>query len=104
MSSTANFFQVGRMIGSSKSGYMAKHPDHVVVFNANVYTKDPIVKVWYGDLDLTTDAEKLKELSRTIGFNLYVLREMDGRFDNEVNPKIDRSVALVTPDALILKE
>lgn len=77
-----NGFYVGRMISYSKSGYRDKYPDHNVWFNANVFTLED-GKIWYGDLDLTLDESKLKEISNILGKKLYVLYEMDGRFENE---------------------
>jgi len=73
--------RIARMIGHSKSFYRHEHPDHVVVFNANVFTESS-GKVWHGDLDLTKDGDKLSSISKEIGEPLYVLYEMDGRFDN----------------------
>ena len=73
---------LGRMIFGSKSGYWERHPDNLVVFNANVVTKRG-GKVWYGDLDVTREFEKLKDVADALGEDLYVLREMDARFENE---------------------
>lgn len=75
-------FIMGRMISGSKSGYREKYPDHLVVFNANIVTESR-GKVWYGDLDLTLDTPKLVEVSKELGEPMYVLREMDARFENE---------------------
>jgi len=79
------------MISMSKSGYHEAYPTHAVVFNANVCTADGN-KVWYGDLDLTLDEPKLKQLARTLDTTVYVLSEMDGRFENEQSPLLDRFV------------
>lgn len=73
---------IARMVGYSKTFYRQEHPDHVVVFNANVFTESS-GKVWYGDLDLTLDSDKLTSIANEIGEPLYVLYEMDGRFENE---------------------
>ena len=73
---------IARMLAWSKSRYREEYPDHVVVFNANVFTESS-GKVWHGDLDLTKDGDKLSFISKEIGEPLYVLREMDGRFENE---------------------
>ena len=71
-------FTLGRMI----SAYKDAPKGHFAVFNANIVTaKDG--KVWYGDLDLTLDAAKLRATSVVVGGTLYVLREMDARFDTE---------------------
>lgn len=78
----ANGLVIGRMISFSKSDYRDRNPNSVCYFNANIVTaKDG--KIWYGDLDLTKDGETLKAIAEEAGVILYVLREMDGRFENE---------------------
>lgn len=72
----------GRMISGSKSGYYQRHPNNEVYFNANIFILGE-GKVWWGDLDLTLDKEVLSKISSRLGKKLYVLREMDGRFENE---------------------
>lgn len=72
----------GRMISATKSGYMKNNPDNEVYFNANVFILGE-GKIWYGDLDLTKDIEKLQSVASQLGTNLYVLREKDGRFGKE---------------------
>ncbi len=80
----------GKLLDASKMDYNRKHPDHVVVFNANVCTDDG--KVWFGDIDVTLDAIKLQTLAEALGKRIHVLYEMDGRFDNEDSPAIERAV------------
>ncbi len=72
----------GRMISGSKSGYRKRNPDNTVYFNANIFVLGE-GKIWWGDLDLTIDTPLLEEISGEIGKKLYVLSEMDGRFENE---------------------
>jgi hypothetical protein len=72
----------GRMISSSKSSYIEKFPENEVYFNANIFVLGE-GKVWYGDLDLTKDGDILKNIASSSGKDLYVLRELDGRFKNE---------------------
>ena len=87
------FFMHGRMMSGSK-----RHtPGHVEVYNANIFTREG-GKVWFGDLDLTADADRLKEFAAEQGHELYVLHEMDGRFEYERKPRWDRAVARITPD------
>jgi hypothetical protein len=50
-------------------------------------------KVWHGDLDLTLDYDKLLKASEKLGTALYVLYEMDGRFENDEKPIMDRYIA-----------
>ena len=75
----------GRMISGSKSGYRQKFTENDVVFNANIILEN-YGKIWYGDLDLTLDAEKLNKIANELGQTIYVLREMDGRFEHENDP------------------
>lgn len=72
----------GRMVCSSKSLYREMFPDNEVYFNANIFVLGE-GKIWYGDLDVTNDIEALKNVASRIGKDLYILREMDGRFENE---------------------
>jgi hypothetical protein len=78
-------FIMSRMISGSKSGYKEKYPDHKVVFNANIVIKSR-GKVWYGDIDLTLDREDLRFIANDLKEPLYVLYEMDARFENENQP------------------
>lgn len=57
-------------------------PDNEVYFNANIFVLGE-GKIWYGDLDVTKDIEALQKVASRIGSDLYILREMDGRFENE---------------------
>lgn len=94
---------MGRMISGSKSGYSRKYPDHLVLFNANIFSEDGN-KVWFGDLDLTLDSKKLIDIHLELDVNLYVLREMDGRFDNEKNPNFKKDAIWNAEDGLSEKQ
>ncbi len=76
---------ISRLISGSKSFYREKYPDHEVYFNANIIIESK-GKIWYGDLDLTIDENKLQEVANILKEPLYVLREMDARFENENKP------------------
>lgn len=91
---------MGRMISGSKSGYVQRNPNNLVVFNANLCTKEQ-GKIWYGDLDITKDEKALSVLAGLLGETVYVLREMDARFDNESSPKFDRAVAVFHTDGKV---
>lgn len=80
----------GRLISASKIDYSQRHPDNIVVFNSNICTNEG--KIWFGDIDVTLDSAKLKELAETLGTKVYVLREMDARFENENTPLLDKAV------------
>ncbi len=84
---------IGRMI----AGMKIAPKGHICVWNANIIVDGK--KVWYGDLDLTKDAKKLQTCADTIGKPLYILREMDARFDTANAPKLDRAVAVIQPKA-----
>lgn len=71
----------GRMISGSKSVPAGQK----AVFNANIVTKTH-GKVWFGDINITKDGEILKEIAGLIGEPLYILREMDCRFEHEDDP------------------
>lgn len=87
-----DFSRPGRMLNGTKQS----PPGHVCVFNANVCIKSA-GKIWFGDLDLTNDAEDLKRLAAVKVEDVYVLREYDARFDNEAAPKYENAVARITP-------
>lgn len=75
-------FYLSRMISISKSGYRERYPDNQVYFNANIFILGE-GKVWWGDLDVTLDKDNLECVARDLGKDLFILREMDGRFENE---------------------
>lgn len=85
----------GRMICASKGQYRYDNPRNVVLFNANLCTNED--KLWYGDVDITVEADKLKKIASELNEVLYVLREMDGRFENEERPLIDNAIFHVLP-------
>ncbi|MGP8199420.1 MAG: hypothetical protein ACLQU4_07955 [Limisphaerales bacterium] len=67
-------FWEGRMITLSKTSYARRHRDHLLVFNAQIFTKrESVLK--QVDLDLTLDAENLTAAARLAGQNFYVLYE-----------------------------
>jgi hypothetical protein len=77
-------FELSRMIASSKSMYISERPNNQAVFNANVVTDQG--KIWWGDLDLADDSEKLQQVANDLNCNLYILHEMDYRFGKENRP------------------
>ena len=86
------FFTFGRMVSGTKSVPYWQE----CVFNGNICTKT-YGKIWFGDLRLTTDTERLQELANLVGETLYVLKEHDARFENEVRPLFDKAVAKIEP-------
>lgn len=67
------------------SGSKMAPPGEVCIFNANVIIKSE-GKVWFGDLNLTRDGNALKAIAAEINEPLYVLREMDCRFETANDP------------------
>ena len=82
----------GRMISGSKIAPKGE----VCVWNANLCTKTK-GKFWFGDLNLTKDIEQLKLAAQEKGENVYVLREMDARFQTEASPRFENAVAKIDP-------
>jgi hypothetical protein len=70
------------MIGVSKSRYREANPGNEVYFNANIFTIED-GKIWYGDIDYTKDQETLEKIATKLERDLYILKELDGRFENE---------------------
>lgn len=91
-----DFSRPGRMISGTKSG----PPGHICVFNANVCLKSA-GKIWFGDLDLTADTEDLKRLAAVKVEDVYVLREMDCRFESQASPRYENAVAIIKPSGEI---
>jgi hypothetical protein len=86
----------GKMISASKSGYVQRNPENLVVFNSNVCTDEG--KIWFGDLDITLSYDSLSSLAKELGKTVYVLTEMDGRFENEASPRLGGSVIKFFPE------
>ncbi len=70
------------LCGRLSSAYKNDISGQTRVWNANVLTRTH-GKVWFGDLYINKDGDKLKEIASQIGEPLYVLREHDCRFDTE---------------------
>jgi|AACY02.5.fsa_nt_gi hypothetical protein len=89
----------GRMISGSKSGYRNTNPKNFAIFNANICTRAG--KVWFGDIDLTLQKAKLQEIAQSLNETLYVLYEMDARFENENSPLLEKAAATFLPDGTV---
>ena len=81
---SGTFLKQKLYLGRIISGTKATKPGDKKVFNANIFTE--VGKIWYGDLDLIKDVENLRFIAKELGADLYILREMDGRFSNENLP------------------
>lgn len=85
---------------SLKSNY-AKFNGHILIHKANICVPH-LGKIWHGDLDFTSDEAKLKKLARLLNCSFYILKELDGRFSNEYDPKYEQSLIKVTPQKIYL--
>lgn len=91
-----DFTSPGRMISGNKTSPKG----HICVWNANICVKSR-GKIWFGDLDLMTDAAELMRLATETGEDVYVLREHDARFMNEAKPLYENAVAKIAPGGLV---
>jgi hypothetical protein len=90
----------GRLISMSKSSYIHRYPRHVAVFNA-VIVDDQGHGDWWGDLDLTLDEPKLRDLAKLVGQRLHVLYEADSaplRHARADNHDVELAVITITSD------
>lgn len=69
---------LGRLISYSKRAPI----EHQVYWNANV-ASEYRDKIWYGDISITKDGEKLQAIANELGETLYVLPEAACRFEHE---------------------
>ncbi len=88
---------IGVMISGSKSGYRDRYPKNLAVFNANVCTESSGI-IWWGDIDVTIKKNILIEIAIFRKETIYVLYEMDGRFENTANPLIHKYIIKFEPD------
>lgn len=91
---------LSRLVSLSKSGFLRRHPQHAVVFNATLANAAG-ERLWWGDVDLTVDKEALFELAERAGFDLFLYYEGDSR--RGFVKTIDRSnaVAVFHPDGTL---
>ena len=96
----------GRMLSMSKSAYSNNNTGNIIVFNSNVFIKQgkKYQKIWYGDIDVTREVSNLAELADQLKTSVYVLREMDGRFENEKKPKIENAVIKIMPTTTRIRQ
>jgi len=87
------------MLSSSKSGYRNRNPENEIFFNANIFTVED-GKIWWGDIDYTKDRETLEKIAMKLERKLYIVKELDGRFENEnikTNQIKKRAIKLIQP-------
>ena len=81
----------GKMLSGSKQASAERR----IVWNANVLAGTS--KIWYGDLSITDSQEALQELADKLDTTIFVLREMDCRFDTEELPRFENAVEIFEP-------
>lgn len=88
----------GKLISPSKSFYLEQHPDHKVYFNACIFNRK-YEEIWFGDIDLTKDTDKLQRVANVVG-DIYVTREMPYRFKGLTRQarKTDTDIIHIKPD------
>lgn len=91
---------LSRLIAASKIGYMRRHPQHAVIFNATIADSTGR-RLWWGDVDLTIDEDILVQLAERVGLDLHVYYEGDSRrgFVDRIDPT--NTVLLVHPDGTV---
>jgi len=88
-------FYSGRHYGS-KSGYSMRLPKNVIIFNANMCTKEH-GKIFHGDIDITKEEKQLKKLAKRMGVDLYLFYEMDARWETSHNIDFEKALFKITP-------
>jgi len=92
----------GKIISGSKGRYANSFPENLVIFNANLVLKTR-GKIWYGDLDVTTDIDKLIAVRSIVNEDIYLLMEHEARFSNEKIPKFENFFAIIRGDGVLCK-
>lgn len=70
----------GRLISGSKTSYVRAYPDHDVMFNACLFDEYG-VEVWFGDIDLTLEADRVQAAADEAGQRLVLTPEWPYRFE-----------------------
>ena len=76
------FGMPGQILDGSKK-------DRETVYNANIVVG--ATKYWWGDFRKHS-SWKLRDLASLLGEEVYLLREMDARFETEGAPKLEKAV------------
>jgi len=86
----------GRYLGDDKDAVAESRPDQEVLFNACIFDVEG-TEIWFGDISLPADAERLKRLARRLG-EIYLAPELPYRWEGlpkppALDPKIRKFVS-----------
>ena len=75
----------GRLISASKTSYLRARPGHEVLFNACLFAAEAgkersAVAIWFGDIDLELDRERVQQAADALGLRLVLTPEQPFRF------------------------
>jgi hypothetical protein len=84
----------------SKGQYRWDNPKHFVIFNSNICVLGG--KIWHGDVDMSVSTTKLRELAKKLGEVVFVLYEVDARFEKENSPELEKAPVCFKPDGDIV--
>ena len=86
----------GRLLADDKDEYSLSHPGHTVCFNACVFDRRGR-EIWFGDLDLTLEGNKLRQLAAAVG-PVWITPEHPYRWQGlPPEPKRDLQIRLYRP-------
>lgn len=63
----------GNVLEGSKKQYKELHPDNFVIYNASLISETEYL--WYGDIDLTLDREKIQTIAKRLNINISLIKE-----------------------------
>lgn len=98
----------GRMIGMSKHRYRENTPEGRPYFNACIFD-ELLIQVWYGDIDLVLDKEKLDKIAEVSEQPFYVTPEHPYRQDfPDLHPvtreKLDKDEYVIKFNTILKKK
>lgn len=95
-----DFSTSGRKMMPSRSHYHAAHPDNIVIPRANILTKER-GRIWWGDIDITSEMNDLKQLAKDLNEELWILREMDVSLRGQ-EPNWNEFAFRIQPNGLVI--
>lgn len=89
---------MGRMLSGSKQAPKGQR----VFWNGNIYDSSGR-KLWYGDINLTTEMKTLERIVEVLEEPIYVTAEQPFRWDVQTAESLEKHVKLDGPDARVVK-